>query len=108
MSLSLPLLKWHTQAVLPPLPKDVDILVTSKDCVVEAISVQGRPHVVGMQFDNHVAGSVDLKYWVEGDRDFLASKKIDLQSLMRSAGESEHCINSQFDILFENYLKIVS
>jgi len=42
-SKSLPLFKWHAQAVLPPLPKEIEVLVTSAQCQVEAISVEGRP-----------------------------------------------------------------
>jgi GMP synthase (glutamine-hydrolysing) len=50
---TLPLFKWHAQAVLTPTPGQVEVLAASPECQVEAISVKGRPHIVGLQFDNH-------------------------------------------------------
>ena len=105
---SIPLFKWHTQAVLPPLPKELEILATSKDCLVEAISVLGRPHLVGFQFDNYAASCSDLKEWVGSDGDFLASKQIDGKALLETARELDYLVRAQFEIYFGNYIKIIS
>ncbi len=107
MPLSLPLCKWHTQAVLPPMPKDVDVLVTSKVCEVEAMSVEGRPHLVGLQFDNHV-NAADLADWVAGDNEFLDSKDINTDALLNRARELEGQIACKFEVLFDNYIKMIS
>ena len=58
---SFPLFKWHAQAVLPPMPKEIEVLVTSAECQVEAISLKDRPHIVGLQFDNQAATVSDAK-----------------------------------------------
>jgi len=108
ISQCLPLFKWHTQAVIPPLPKEVYILATSQDCQVEAISVQDRPHLVGMQFDNHAAAISDVKTWIAGDQKLLSSKGIDGSNLLQSTAELESLIGAQFDIMFENYIRIIS
>jgi GMP synthase-like glutamine amidotransferase len=57
----MPLFKWHAQAVQEPLPNYINILATSSECQVEAISVHERPHILGMQFDNHAADPADVK-----------------------------------------------
>ncbi|MBE9572004.1 MAG: type 1 glutamine amidotransferase [Proteobacteria bacterium] len=62
---SFSLFKWHSQAVLQPLPKEMEVLATSTDCEVEAISVKGRPHIVGLQFDNQSANYEDVREWLE-------------------------------------------
>lgn len=105
---SIPFFKWHSQAVLPPLPKVIEVLATSRECQVEMISVQGRPHLVGMQFDNHAASYNDLNCWIESDRGFLDSRKIDPGVLLESIRELEFKIGAHFALLFENYLKILS
>ena len=51
----MPLFKWHGQAVQPPLPKHLHVLATSSQCEVEAIGLEDRPHIIGLQFDNHAA-----------------------------------------------------
>ncbi len=65
------LFKWHSQAVLPPYPKELEILATSADCQVEAISLKGHPHIIGFQFDNYAAAYDDVCSWIEGDRNWL-------------------------------------
>lgn len=44
---SMPLFKWHAQAVQEPLPGHVMLPATSADCQVEAISVVNQPHILG-------------------------------------------------------------
>ncbi len=105
---SIPLLKWHAQAVLPPLPKELEILATSKDCLVEAISVRERPQLIGLQFDNYAASYSDLKCWLESDGNFLASKRIDGNALIETARELDYLIRAQFEIYFSNFIKIIS
>jgi GMP synthase (glutamine-hydrolysing) len=98
--------KWHSQAVLPPLPKHLQVLATSKDCQVEAISLEGRPHIIGLQFDNHAASASDVKEWVDGDGEWLSrSPKANSGSILNDAMKMEGVMGAQFDIMFSNYLK---
>ena len=106
-----PLFKWHFQAVLQPLPKQIEILATSADCEVEAISVKGRSHIVGLQFDNHSADYEDVKRWLEEDQDWLFSLPqpgISPASVLADARRLERTIGDQFEILFKNYMDVIS
>jgi GMP synthase-like glutamine amidotransferase len=103
-----PLFKWHAQAVLPPVTKSMQTLVTSSQCEVEAISVQGRPHVIGLQFDNHAASVNDAKTWVAGDHAWLSEPPpVDTDRLLADARQHEALLGEQFNVLFENYIKLV-
>jgi GMP synthase (glutamine-hydrolysing) len=105
---SMPLFKWHAQAVLPPVPKNIEILVTSLECEVEAISVIGKPHVVGLQFDNHAGSIEDVTTWIEGDRNWLSSPpEVDTSRLLADAVRYETHVGEQFEWVFDNYLKLI-
>ena len=109
MPRSLPLFKWHGQAVLPPLPKEIQALVTSTECEVEAISVRERPHIIGLQFDNHAAAVSDVRGWVEGDENWLSEPpSVDIEALIKDADKHEAFIGEQFDLMFSNYIKLIS
>ena len=102
-----PLFKWHAQAVLLPVPKQVDILVTSADCEVEAISLKGSPHVVGLQFDNHAASRQDVATWLEGDRQWLSQMlEVNPAGVLADAVELEASMGEHFERLFGNYLEL--
>jgi GMP synthase (glutamine-hydrolysing) len=105
---SLPLFKWHAQAVLPPVPKAIDILATSPQCQVEAISVEGRPHIIGLQFDNHAACVNDVQRWLAGDEKWLSEPpRVNTLAILAQAREQETLMGEQFEILFENYIRLV-
>jgi len=105
---TMPLFKWHAQALLPPVPKTVEILVTSLECQVEAISLKGCPHVVGLQFDNHAGSLEDVATWIEGDRSWLASQpQVDTSQLLADALRYETHVGEQFELIFDNYLKLI-
>lgn len=106
---TLPLFKWHSQAVLAPLPDNVEVLVTSRDCEVEAISVKGQPHIVGLQFDNHAATKVDAATWLEGDQDWLSQPPaVNPATVLRDAERLESLIGEHFQVLFENFIQLGS
>jgi len=106
---SFTIFKWHSQAVLPPLPKHLQVLATSADCMVEAISIQGKPHLIGFQFDNHAAAPSDVRDWVECDREWLSkTAKVDPASILKDAEKLEKIIGEQFEILFKNFIKLIS
>lgn len=54
------LLKWHSQEIQLPLPRNMLLLATSQDCMVEAFSLEGRPHIIGLQCDNYLAHPEDI------------------------------------------------
>lgn len=104
---SFPLFKWHGQAVLSPLPEHLEVLVTSTDCEVEAISLKGKPCVVGLQFDNHAACRMDAAVWLEGDRDWLSQPpEVDPALVLRDAERLEELMGAQFEIFFENFISL--
>ena len=102
-----PLFKWHSQAVLHPLPEHVEVLATSSECQVEAISVKEKPHLIGLQFDNHAATSANVKRWVEDDREWLSQiPELDVVAILNSAGMLETKIGKQFEVIFLNYIEL--
>lgn len=108
---SFPLFKWHSQAVLQPFPKEIEVLATSADCEVEAISVKGRPHIVGLQFDNQSANHEDVREWLEADQDWLSSlpqSRIDITSVLANARKLDSIMEDQFETIFRNYINIIS
>ncbi len=107
----LPLLKWHGQAVLEPLPKHLSLLATSEQCQVEAFSLAGRPHVLGLQCANHAALPEDLACWLERDDQWLAS----LPSLgarpgdlLAEASRLRKRVGDDFARFFADYLRLVA
>jgi GMP synthase-like glutamine amidotransferase len=105
---SFSLFKWHSQAVSPPLPKGVEVLITSAACQVEAISVEDRPQVVGLQFDNQSATVADIRVWLEADEAWLSQPPgVDPSVILKNAVEQEAIIGQQFETMFENYLQLI-
>jgi GMP synthase-like glutamine amidotransferase len=104
-----PLFKWHSQAVFPPVPKIMQVLATSPQCQIEAISVEDRPHLIGLQFDNHAASVIDIKTWLLNDQAWVSqSLSTDTGDMIRTARELEALLEQQFDTLFANYLTLFS
>ena len=105
---SLRLFKWHAQAVLPPLPKELKVLVTSPECEVEAFCLQGRPYVMGLQFDNHAATVSDIQRWVEADRAWLRqSPRVDTAAIVQEAVRYEALMGQQFECMFDGYVRLI-
>jgi GMP synthase-like glutamine amidotransferase len=106
----IPLFKWHAQAVQEPLPSCVTILATSAECQVEAISLHGRPHILGMQFDNHAAAPDNIKHWITMDAKWLATiqdKEVNPAQLMEDAQKHQATIRMQFTKLFDNFISLI-
>jgi len=108
MPKSFPLFKWHAQAVLSPLPKALDVLVTSSECEVEACCLKGRPHVMGLQFDNHAATVSDIERWVEADQVWLRQPpRVDTEAIVKDAARYEALMGKQFQLMFDSYLRLI-
>ena len=105
---SFPLFKWHSQAVLPPLPKGVDVLVTSAYCEIEAISVEGRPELVGLQFDNQSATVSDVRQWLDADEAWLSQPPgVNPAAILKDAKEQEPLLGQQFHLMFRNFIALM-
>ena len=105
---TMPLFKWHGQAVLPPVAKHIEILVTSRECEVEAISLKGSPHIVGLQFDNHAGSKDDAANWIKGDSYWLSQPpEVDASLVLADAIRHETHVGEQFELVFDNYLKLI-
>ena len=106
----MPLFKWHGHAVKEPLPGHISILVTSPECQVEAISVYERPHILGLQFDNHAAAPENVSNWLVMDSKWLATLPnitIDSAILLNEARKYETVIRDQFLKLFDNFFALI-
>ena len=106
----IPMFKWHGQAVQEPLPSSVTILATSAECQIEAISLHGRPHILGMQFDNHAAAPADVKKWLTMDAKWLATimdREVNSAILLEDAQKQQATIRTQFTKLFDNFFSLI-
>jgi len=107
---SLPIFKWHNQAIMPPMPPNIDILATSVDCQFEAISVPGRPHIIGLQFLNNAAAPKEVKRYLTKDNNWLSSvsPKGVPHALIMADAENLHTQTAQhFAALFANFIKML-
>jgi GMP synthase-like glutamine amidotransferase len=106
----LPLFKWHGQSIQTPLPRELLMLATSNQCVVEAFSVSGRPHIIGLQGDNHAAHPRDVASWLKQDEDWIHSLPGGSALNDTLTGEAKKRIpemESFFYQLFTNFIDIV-
>lgn len=65
MGPTISLFKWYNQSMETPVPQNCILLATSSECVVEAFTIKGRPHIIGLQCDNHAAHPDDVRRWME-------------------------------------------
>ena len=103
------LFKWHGQSVQEPLPTYMNILATSAECQIEAISLEERPHIVGLQFDNHAAPE-NVKEWLTMDSKWLSSltdRKIDPAAILADAQQNSESLGKQFAKLFDNFFDLI-
>ena len=104
------LLKWHCQSVQEPLPTYMNILATSAECQIEAISLEERPHIVGLQFDNHAATPENVKDWLTMDSKWLSSladREIDPAAILADAKKNSAVMGKQFAKLFDNFFCLI-
>jgi GMP synthase-like glutamine amidotransferase len=105
----LPLFKWHCQTVLEPTPRSIEILATSSDCQIEAISVKGRPHIVGVQFDNNSSAVQNIQTYLDEDAQWLASKhrtSVNPAAIMNYAKRERVVLARHFRTLLSNFVRL--
>jgi GMP synthase (glutamine-hydrolysing) len=102
--------KWHAQAVTAPVPGNLAVLATSMDCQIEAISATDRPHLLGLQFDNHAADPRDVEGWLTNDQKWLATLPIEMDPIatLNQARQLARSMEREFQLLIRNYFELVS
>jgi GMP synthase (glutamine-hydrolysing) len=88
----------------------MNILATSAECQIEAISLEERPHIVGLQFDNHAATPENVKDWLTMDSKWLSSladKQIDPAAILADAQKNCDAMGKQFAKLFDNFFNLI-
>ena len=106
-----PLFKWHGRAIMEPVPKEITVLMTSKECQIEDFSVHERPHILGTQFDNHAAHYSNVADWIKNDIQWIQSmlgKEFDTSHICKKDKENHKALAQQFNILFANFIKHIS
>ncbi len=101
-----PTFKWHSQAVIPPVPRHFHILATSRECQVEAFSIKERSHLIGIQFDNHAGHPDDAKEWYDHDQAWLHSltpQPVSKVQLLQDIRGQEGLIANHFQQLFTSF-----
>lgn len=104
-----PLFKWHGQAIIPPVPSHLQILATSKECQVEAFTVQNRPYIIGVQFDNHAAAPEDVVHWLNQDAawlDSITGKEISTKQIAADAEKQQWLTGRHFHQFFRNFIRL--
>jgi len=86
------------------------MLATSGQCVVEAFSVVDRPHIIGLQCDNHAAPPDDVRSWLLHDSNWIDSLPGSGQSfsdLPRQAELYYKAIQTDFTRIINNFVTLV-
>jgi GMP synthase-like glutamine amidotransferase len=101
------LFKWHKQAIMSPLPANIDVLASSISCQFEAISIVSRPHLIGLQFANNSATPKDIKAVTKG-KNWLSSKDMDeIPAIIDEAARVGAIATTHFATIFSNFIKII-
>ena len=96
------LFKWYNKSMVTPIPQNCLMLATSCECVVEAFSVKGRPHIIGMQCDNHAAHPDDIRRWMT----HLPPERISGRVLLEQAEQSLERNRKVFHKLIRNFMEL--
>lgn len=94
------LFKWHELVVQSPLPRSMVLLATSKDCMVEACCLEGRPHIIGLQCDNYAGIPDDLGNWLRHGR-------IVDEDLLEDARGLAAEMAADFGVLLRNFVSLI-
>lgn len=107
----LALFKFHSQSVQTPVSPNMLLLATSSQCVVEAFCVKGRPHIIGLQFDNHAAHPRDIERRLQ-HRDHLRlplpSQANRIESLYDEAMRCQRTLADDFFRILQNFSGLVT
>jgi len=104
------LFKWHDTSIQTPVPRNILLLATSHECVVEAFCVRGRPHIIGLQFENHEAHPDDVADRVFRENGWLEQNLQNpggIELLLRDARRYRQEIEEKFALVMENFIGLM-
>ncbi len=104
------LFKWHGYAIIPPVPRNFHILATSTECQVEAFTVKDRPHIIGVQYDNHAAHPDNVRQWLYEDAHWLSTlpeDQVNKNHILAQAGEHKGLTEKEFQQFFTNFINMM-
>ncbi len=92
------LFNWHKKTILPPMPSNINVLASSKECQFEAIGITGRPHIIGLQFINNAATVKEIK---------KHAKSEEISEVMNEAARLSPIATSHFATIFDNFINMI-
>jgi GMP synthase-like glutamine amidotransferase len=101
------LFKWHSQEIQSPLPRTMVLLATSKECMVEACCLEGRPHIVGLQCDNYAGIPEGVLHGPQrcGQGAGSCDRCPDMQLLKQDPGVATE-MTTTFSLLLRNFIAL--
>jgi GMP synthase (glutamine-hydrolysing) len=103
-----PLFKWHVRAIESPLPRNMVLLATSKDCMVEAYCLEGRPHIIGLQCDNHLGAPEDVARLIGHETAFIGQlNHVSPQELVGQAEARAAVLATTFRSMMTNFFTML-
>jgi len=107
---SVPLFKRHSRTIQTPVPHNFILLATSRECVVEAFTIKGRPHIIGLRCNNYAAHPEDIGWWIENDKNLpgkRSSEEVSGSVLLQQAEESLEKNERTFTRLMKNFISLI-
>ncbi len=92
------LFNWHRKTILPPMPANIKVLASSKECQFEAIGITGRPHIIGLQFINNAATVKEIK---------KHAKSPNTSDIINEAARLSPIATSHFATIFDNFINMI-
>ncbi len=105
------LFKWHGKAIIPPFPGHFQILATSAQCQIESFSIQDRPYLIGVQYDNHSAAPHEVAQWLETDSiwlDSISDPIIDRNAIIAQSKKLSATVHRDFLLFFRNFTAMMN
>ena len=104
------LFKQNDLEILPPLPRNMVLLATSKECMVEACCLEGQPHIVGLQCEHDLNTSKDLATQVNTQRIQTGTGRRNLSAapkLLAPGNGLASEITANTELLLRNFISLL-
>ena len=105
-----PLFKWHDRSIKTPVPRSILLLATSCECVVEAFCGRGRPHIIGIQFENYRAHPDDVAARVQRDHSWFGQQRpgpAAVDRLLQDARRHRQEVEESFAVMMRNFIGLL-
>ena len=110
IDISIPLFKRHSRTIQTPVPHNFILLATSKECVVEAFTIKGRPNIIGLRCNNYAAHPEDIVQWMENEKNVPgthSSEKDSGSALLQQAEVYLENNERTFTRLMQNFIALI-